>query len=199
MRFKLVIDQGFHFTTVEQGTTTEVHVPADTTRLHPGRMLSIVSSETAGMIYWIQLNREMIQGYSENNTDYIYAACHNRKRGGALRPDCSVGCETFSRCHVRPRAVYKWFGMYSVLQPTAARSEDYVLVYAQSTWAEQTTPAYIKIADADMPVTNVVWVGEDTTHGIFLGVVKYCSECTALRRLSSTDSCDFLPWLSLSL
>ena len=56
-----------------------------------------------------------------------------------------------------------------------------------------------RIADADMPVTNVVWVGEDTTHGIFLGVVKYCSECTALRRLSSTDSCDFLPWLSLSL
>ena len=35
MRFKLVIDQGFHFTTVEQGTTTEVHVPADTTRLAP--------------------------------------------------------------------------------------------------------------------------------------------------------------------
>ncbi|CAK9114849.1 unnamed protein product [Durusdinium trenchii] len=64
---------------------------------------------------------------------------------------------------------------------------DYVLVYAQSTWAEQTTPAYIKIADADMPVTNVVWVGEDTTHGIFLGVVKYCSECTALYAVYLAD------------
>jgi len=40
-------------------------------------------------------------------------------------------------------------------------SQDYVLVYAKSTWAEQSTPAYIRIVDSDMPVTNVIWVGED--------------------------------------
>lgn len=36
-----------------------------------------------------------------------------------------------------------------------------MLVYAKSSWAEQTTPAYVKISDADMPVTNLVWVGEE--------------------------------------
>ena len=40
--------------------------------------------------------------------------------------------------------------------------QDYVLVYAKSSWAEQSTPSYIRIVDSDMPVTDVIWVGEDS-------------------------------------
>jgi len=45
-------------------------------------------------------------------------------------------------------------------------TKDYVLVYAQSTLAEQSTPAYIAIIDSDMPVTNIIWVGEDWLLGV---------------------------------
>ena len=41
---------------------------------------------------------------------------------------------------------------------------DYMLVYLKSSWAEQSTPAYVRISDADMPVTNLVWVGEETVR-----------------------------------
>ena len=53
----------------------------------------------------------------------------------------------------RPIAVGRGAFKISVMQ-------DYVLVYAESTLAEQTTPAYVDIVDSDMPVTDVVWVGE---------------------------------------
>ena len=52
-------------------------------------------------------------------------------------------------------------------QNSLSRStKDYVLVYAQSTLAEQSTPAYIAIIDSDMPVTNIIWVGEDWLLGV---------------------------------
>ena len=38
--------------------------------------------------------------------------------------------------------------------------QNYILVYARSSLAEQTTPAYVGIIDSDMPVNDVFWVGE---------------------------------------
>lgn len=61
-----------------------------------------------------------------------------------------------------------WFPyLYPLARAPFIRStKDYVLVYAQSTLAEQSTPAYIAIIDSDMPVTNIIWVGEDWLLGV---------------------------------
>ncbi|CAE7214188.1 unnamed protein product [Symbiodinium sp. CCMP2592] len=50
---------------------------------------------------------------------------------------------------------------------------NYILVYARSSLAEQTTPAYVGIIDSDMPVNDVFWVGEDLDINDLQGTLQW--------------------------
>ncbi|CAE7217945.1 unnamed protein product, partial [Symbiodinium microadriaticum] len=61
----------------------------------------------------------------------------------------------------------------SMLFAACLQRLNYLLVYARSTLAEQTTPAYVGIIDSDMPVKDVFWVGEDLDINDLQGTLQW--------------------------
>ena len=91
----------------------------------------------------------------------VFGACFTDVFFGCLLKFSSFQRTSSSRFIRSPPLEQLWFRCIPFARTPNRSTKDYVLVYAQSTLAEQSTPAYIAIIDSDMPVTNIIWVGED--------------------------------------
>eukprot|EP00435_Cladocopium_sp_Y103_P019251 s1118_g4.t1 len=157
-----------HFVVYQQTSLAEETTPAALAISDTGVLftdLDLDVNELGGNVSWEQpaLDTSLISHY------LVYFSMDS---AGADRDSA-----TYDECAVH-------YGRASDLGGYANNTEylyDYILVYAKSSWAEQTTPSYIRIVDSDMPDLDIVdlqgqldWTppenvsGEVITYAVYL-------------------------------